>query len=119
METVLKRLGSEAWVRGSMIVSNEGMVVMEQMSGDLDRDTVAALATDLVTEVSTGLEEAQMEPFKRIVLSATAGELIVMGCGIIYLVVVAAAGSEAFYIEIDSAARRLRQLAPQASLREL
>ena len=119
METVLKRLGSEAWVRGSMIVSNEGMVVMEQMSGDLDRDAVAALASDLVAEVSMGLEEARMEPFKRIVLSATAGELIVMGCGIVYLVAVAAAGSEAFYIEIDSAARRLRQLAPQTSLREL
>jgi len=35
------------------------------------------------------------------------------------VVVIAAAGSEAFYIEIDSAARQLRRLAPTTSLRDL
>ncbi len=119
METVLERLGQEAWVRGSMIVSDEGMVIIERLAGDLDRDAVAALAYELVTEVAMGLADAKMEPFQRIVLSATAGELVVMGCGSVYLVVVAAAGSEAFYIEIESAARRLRQLAPQTTMREL
>ena len=119
MEAVLERLEGEAWVRGSMIVSDEGMVVVERLSGDLDRDAVAALASDLVTEVSEGLREAGTENFDRIVLSATTGELVVVGCGSVYLVVVAAAGSEAFYIEIDSAARQLRRLAPSASLRGL
>lgn len=117
MENVLKRLEGEAWVRGGMIVSDEGMVVVERVSKNLDRDAVAALASDLVTEVSEGLREADMEPFTRIVLSATAGELIVVGCGSVYLVVIAAAGSEAFYIEIDSAARQLRRLAPSTTLR--
>ena len=119
MEHVLERLEGEAWVRGSMIVSDEGMVIIEHLGGDLDRDAVAALAYDLVTEVAMGLADAKMEPFQRIVLSATAGELVVMGCGSVYLVVVAAAGSEAFYIEIESAARRLRQLAPQTTMRDV
>ena len=117
MEAVLDKLEKEAWVRGSMIVSDEGMVVVERLAGDLNRDAVAALATDLVTEVAAGLREAGMESFKRIVLSATAGELVVVGCGSVYLVVVAAAGSEAFYIEIDSAAQQLRRLAPSTTLR--
>ncbi|MEM8886080.1 MAG: roadblock/LC7 domain-containing protein [Planctomycetota bacterium] len=119
MEAVLERLSHEAWVRGSMIVSYEGMVVMDNVSAELDREAVAALASDLVTEASAGLEESGMEPFTRIVLTATAGELVVVGCGQVYLVVIAAAGSEAFYIEIDSAARQLRRLAPTTSLREL
>lgn len=119
MEGVLDRLEREAWVRGSMIVSDEGMVVVERLSGGLDRDAVAALASDLVTEVTVGLNESGMEPFKRIVLSATAGELVVVDCGRVYLVVVAAAGSEAFYIEIDSAAQQLRRLAPTISMRGL
>ena len=119
MEQVLQRLFQEAWVRGSMIVSYEGMVVMDNVSAELDREAVAALASDLVTEASAGLEEAGMEPFTRLVLTATAGELVVVGCGNIYLVVIAAAGSEAFYIEIDSAARQLRRLAPTTSLRDL
>jgi predicted regulator of Ras-like GTPase activity (Roadblock/LC7/MglB family) len=119
MQEVLERLSREPWVRGSMIVSYEGMVVMDNVSPELDREAVAALASDLVTEASAGLEEAGMEPFTRIVLTATAGELVVVGCGNIYLVVIAAAGSEAFYIEIDSAARQLRRLAPTASLRDL
>ncbi|MHC4550192.1 MAG: roadblock/LC7 domain-containing protein [Planctomycetota bacterium] len=117
MEAVLDRLEKEAWVRGSMIVSDEGMVVVERLGGDLDRDAVAALASDLVTEVADGLREAGVETFKRIVLSATAGELVVVGCGSVYLVVIAAAGSEAFYIEIDSAAQQLRRLAPSTSMR--
>jgi predicted regulator of Ras-like GTPase activity (Roadblock/LC7/MglB family) len=99
-----------------MIVSDEGMVVVEKLSGELDRDAVAALAGDLVSEVSLGLKEAGMDGFKRIVLSATAGELVVVDCGRVYLVVIAAAGSEAFYIEIDSAAAQLRRLAPTASM---
>jgi len=116
MEAVLDRLEKEAWVRGSMIVSDEGMVVVERLGGDLDREAIAALASDLVTEVAMGLREANMQNFKRIVLSATAGDLVVVDCGRVYLVVVAAAGSEAFYIEIDSAAQQLRRLAPSASM---
>ena len=42
-----------------------------------------------------------------------------VGCGNVFLVAITAAGSEAFYIEIDSAARQLRRLAPSASMREL
>lgn len=117
MEHILKRLEGEAWVRGSMIVSDEGMVVVERVAKDLDRDAVAALASDLVTEVGEGLKEASMQPFTRIVLTATAGELVVVGCGSVYLVVIAAAGSEAFYIEIDSAAQQLRRLAPTTTMR--
>ena len=119
MEAVLDRLEKEAWVRGSMIVSDEGMVVVERLAGDLDRDAVAALASDLVTEVTDGLRESGMETFKRIVLSATSGELVVVDCGSVYLVVIAAAGSEAFYIEIDSAAQHLRRLAPSTTMRGL
>lgn len=119
MERILERLCSEAWVRGSMIVSNEGMVVLERIAKDLDRDAVAALASDLVTEVSAGVREAGMETFTRIVLSATTAELVVVDCGSVYLVVIAAAGSEAFYIEIDSAARKLRREAPSATMREI
>ena len=100
-----------------MIVSNEGMVVVERLSGDLDRDAVAALAGDLVTEVTGGLKDAGHEPFKRIVLSATSGDLVVVDCGTVYLVVITAAGSEAFYIEIDSAAQQLRRLAPSTTMR--
>ena len=67
MEKILERLEGEAWVRGSMIVSHEGMVVVQRVSKTLDRDAVAALASDLVTEVVAGLNEARMEPFRRIV----------------------------------------------------
>ncbi|MFI5402184.1 MAG: roadblock/LC7 domain-containing protein [Planctomycetota bacterium] len=117
MEAILNKLEKEAWVRGSMIVSNEGMVVVERLSGDLDRDAVAALAGDLVTEVTGGLKEAGHDPFKRIVLSATSGDLVVVDCGTVYLVVITAVGSEAFYIEIDSAAQQLRRVAPTITMR--
>ena len=119
MEKILERLGSEAWVRGSMIVSDEGMVVLERIAKDLDRDAVAALASDLVTEVTDGLKESGATAFTRIVLSAKTAELVVVDCGSVYLVVIAAAGSEAFYIEIDSAARKLRREAPSTTLREI
>ena len=76
MESVLETLCSEAWVRGSMIVSDEGMVVVERIAQDLDRDAIAALATDLVTEVSDGLKEAALQPFTRIVLSAKRDQLL-------------------------------------------
>ena len=119
MESILERLSKEAWVRGSMIVSDEGMVVVESIAADLDRDAVAALASDLVAEASMGLNEAGMQAFSRIVLSATSADLVVVGCGMVYLVVITAAGSDAFYIEIDSAAQQLRRLAPSTSMREL
>lgn len=119
MESVLERLGSEPWVRGSLIVSDEGMVVCDALRGGLDRDAVSALAGLLVNEVSAGLQENDLEPFTRVVLSATAGELVVVGCGQVYLVVITTPGSEAFYIEIDSAARRVRQLAPKVGMKAL
>ena len=60
-EPILERLGKEAWVRGSMIVSDEGMVVLDSIAPDLDRDAVAALASDLVTEASVGLQDSGMQ----------------------------------------------------------
>ena len=119
MEAILERLSKEPWIRGSMIVSDEGMVVLDPIAPDLDRDAVAALASDLVTEASVGLQDSGMQPFSRLVLSATTAELVVVDCGNVYLVVIASAGSEAFYIEIDSAAQQLRRLAPSGSMREL
>ena len=52
MEAVLDKLEKEAWVRGSMIVSDEGMVVVERLSGDLNRDAVAAEFLRLFGEVA-------------------------------------------------------------------
>ncbi|MHC4473119.1 MAG: roadblock/LC7 domain-containing protein [Planctomycetota bacterium] len=112
MRKILKGLNELVGIRGSMVVSQDGMVIAACLGRPLDEDRVAAMASNVVMNVRNALKKHDIESFDRITLVSSHGKLIFKDTGIAYLVVVMdrniALGPT--NLEIESAAMRIKSV---------
>ena len=125
MKEILTSLNSVAGVKGSMVVTPDGMVVASDLRGGLNEETVAAVSSHFLKAVQEHAEVLGIKKFPRVVLEGTHGKIVLMPAGIAFLVVIAdmKMNLEASFIEILSAARRVeaqgRSLASAMAKRSL
>ena len=112
MRNVLKGLNETIGIRGSMVVSDDGMVIASCLGRQLDEDKVAAMASNAVMSIRRALGRQDLPNFIRFTLSASHGKLVFTDTGIAYLVVVMDRNIDLgpTDIEIESAAMRIRSL---------
>lgn len=113
MRDILGGLNDVIGVRGSLVVTHDGMTIAAELSPDLDQEALAAITTAVIRNTVLALREAAFEPFVRYDLSASHGRIILVDTGIAYLVVVMDKNIDIgpAELEIRSAARRIRQQA--------
>jgi uncharacterized protein len=112
MREILDGLNEVVGVRGSMVVTHDGMVVAAKLSGDLEQDLLAAIATTVIRKTLQALNTADFGAFSRYDLQASHGRMIFVDTGIAHLVVVTERNIDIgpASLEIESAARRIRQV---------
>lgn len=112
MRDVLDRLNQEMGVRGSLVVTDDGVVAAASMVREEDRDLLGALATDISLKVKSALREGGLEGHRRLVLDAEYGRIVLYDLDVASLVVVLdrTINAEATMIEIESAAARVKRL---------
>ena len=112
MRDVLDRLNQEMGVRGSLVVTDDGVVAAASMVREEDRDLLGALATDISLKLKSALREGGLEGHKRLVLDAEYGRIVLYDLDVASLVVVLdrTINAEATMIEIESAAARVKRL---------
>ena len=112
MRSVLKRLNENVGIRGSMIVTHDGMVVASCLDRRLNEDKVAAMASAVISSTSRALRDHSMSQFQRLTLTASYGKMVFRDTGIAYLVVVMDRKFEPgpTEIEVESALRRIKAL---------
>lgn len=113
MKDILERLNEVAGVKGSMVVTPDGIVVasaLDKLGDDLDEETVAALSSHMIGSGRRALERIGHEPFKRVILQASWGRMIFLDMEIAFLCVAASQNIKlgSILIEIDSAAYKIR-----------
>ena len=110
MRKILKGLNEAVGIRGSMIISEDGMVIASCLGRQLDEDRVAAMASSAVMNIRRSLSGQGMPSFSRFTLTASHGKLVFTDTGIAYLVVVMDRNIDLgpTDIEIESAAMRIR-----------
>jgi hypothetical protein len=113
MRRVLKGLNEVVGIRGSMVVSHDGMVIASCLGRRLDEEKVAAMASTVVMNTRRALERQGLRTFSRFTLTASHGKMVFNDTGIAYLVVVMdkAIDLGPTDIEIESAAMRIRSIA--------
>lgn len=99
-------------VRGSLVVTDDGVVAAASMVREEDRDLLGALATDISLKVKSALREGGLEGHRRLVLDAEYGRIVLYDLDVASLVVVLdrTINAEATMIEIESAAARVKRL---------
>jgi predicted regulator of Ras-like GTPase activity (Roadblock/LC7/MglB family) len=112
MRRVLTALADVPGVRGSMVVTTDGMVVDSLLGKNLSVDTVGAMAASLILGTKRSLEKAMQPAFEFTSLASTHGKMIVADTGSAFLVVVLDRNMDLSHaeLEIRSAVRRVKTL---------
>jgi hypothetical protein len=88
MKDILTDLNKFAGVKGSMVVTADGMVVASALGPDLENENVAAISSQMIGAISRSLGGLGVESFSRYILSATHGRIVFVNLGVAYLVVI-------------------------------
>ena len=88
MKDILSQLNQEVGVKGSLVVTQDGMVVASVLSVGLQEEMVAAIASSTILNIRAALAKVGATAFERMVLVSTYGKMIFVDAGIAYLVVV-------------------------------
>ena len=110
MQTILEELNTVPGVKGSMVMTADGMVVVEALGPNFEHETVAAMAANMIIRAGRSVEALKLESLHRFVLTAGHGRLVFVNIDIGYLVVIASKSLKlsTTILEIDSAGRRIR-----------
>ncbi len=90
MREILEKLNGEVGIRGSLILTRDGIVVQSVLATTgLDEDRVAAIAGEAFIRMRRALERAGVGGLDRFLVTASFGRMIFTDVGRAVLVVVA------------------------------
>ena len=112
MRSVLTALADVPGVRGSLVVTQDGIVVDSQLGKSLREEVVGAMAASLILGVRRSLERTQEPKFESFSLASTHGKMIVSDTGSAFLIVVLDRNIDLGHaeLEIRSAVRKVKTL---------
>jgi predicted regulator of Ras-like GTPase activity (Roadblock/LC7/MglB family) len=112
VRSVLEGLADIPGVRGSLVVTQDGMVVDSLIGKSLREEVVGAMAASLIIGVRRHLEKAQRPPFESLTVVSTHGKLIVADTGTAFLVVILDKNIDLGHAELElrSAVRKVKSL---------
>ena len=110
MQEILEQLNLVAGIKGSMVVTRDGVVVSEALGPDLDSSTVAAVSSHMIQVAGRSLTVLERGMFERFTLTSAHGRMVFVDLDVGYLVVITKMEMKLnqLLIEVESAARRIR-----------
>ena len=112
MRDVIGDLNKEVGVKGSMILTTDGVVVAADVRPPLDGDQVAAIASNSIQMINRSFLEVGSKEFTQFMFSSTYGKMIFSSTGAAYLVVVLdkSLNIDFTLLSIQSAARKIKSM---------
>ncbi|RME81744.1 MAG: hypothetical protein D6785_08625 [Planctomycetota bacterium] len=111
MIDILQALNQAPGIKGSMIVTEDGLVVQEDLGPTLDKETVSALSANIIMTTKRMISKLGWKTFKRYILSAAYGRIVLHDLNGPFLVVVTDMNIKVdqILIEIASAAKKFQK----------
>lgn len=112
MKDALDQLGKEIGVKGSLVLTKDGMVVASCLTKHQDENVLSAISSNAIRAVNDALGRLRSGAFQSLIASAEFGKLSMVDCGDVYLVVVLEKQIQAdlTMLAIHSTARKIRNL---------
>lgn len=90
MKNVLEELNQEVGIKGSMVITPDGIMVASALGPDLEEELVAAIVSSLLVATKRSLGQIKAtDDLSACVISAAEGKIMFYDMGNAYLVVVA------------------------------
>jgi predicted regulator of Ras-like GTPase activity (Roadblock/LC7/MglB family) len=108
----LRELNTTPGLRGSAIVTTDGVIVAAELATGTDADSFAALVSSLIAQVTANLPKLRLGRLRRAHVAASRSAFALADLGGVYLVAEVERDVEpaSLEIELESAATRLRRL---------
>lgn len=112
MRETLRELNTLPGIKGSLVVSPDGIVIASELSAELDDETTAALVGNVVTQTQRLLRVGRYSDMESMVLTASRGKIVIRNLNNCHLVVVTNQfiNLDVTLLEITSAAAKIREL---------
>ncbi len=112
MRQVLLDLNKEIGVKGSMVLTRDGIMVAAEIPPPLNSDQVAAIASNTIQRVNASLRDIGAREFSKFLFNSTYGKMIFTETGDAYLVVVLDKHINIDFtmLAVSSAARKIKNL---------
>ena len=112
MAQVLRQMNQRAAAKGSLVVTNDGMVVAGVMEEEMRKDIVGALSSFLISATVRCLKQGGIGSFGRMMMTATHGKVVIQSLRDYFLVVIADqfADTESTLEAVTEAGQELRTL---------
>ena len=110
MRRILQQLNREVGVKGSIVVGEDGLVVMAELQEDLDKEIVAAMASSTINSTKRALALLGHDRFDRFIMLSAHGRIVFVDIEPACLLVVTDKNIniDLTLLEIDGAARRIK-----------
>ena len=112
MKEALTELNKEVGVRGSVIVTRDGIVVAADVGGGLRQEAVAAMASSIILATEKAAKDVGLGSLRQFILTSAYGKMVFVDLERAFLVVVAdmTIDLDMTLLEIAGAAHRLKNL---------
>jgi predicted regulator of Ras-like GTPase activity (Roadblock/LC7/MglB family) len=112
MDEILEELNERVGIKGSLVVTEDGIIITSAFRTPSDEERVAALAHAIISSSKTALLRGGLRGFSRCELTADYGKVIILDLGVSFLVVVTDRKVDfaSAIVDIQSAAKRIRRL---------
>jgi uncharacterized protein len=116
MRDVLLNLNKEVGVKGSLILTKDGVIVASEIPPPLNGELVAAIASNAIQRIIQSLRGLSAQSFSRYLFNASYGKMIFIETGDAYLVVVLdkQINIDFTMLAVASAARKIKNLGSMA-----
>lgn len=110
MHKILKHLNREVGVKGSMVISPDGLVIAAELGETLNQEIVAAMASSTIQAVRRGVKALGSPKFDRLILMSAHGRIVFVDVDVACLLVVTDRNINIDWtlMEIDGVAHRLQ-----------
>lgn len=110
MRKMLQQLNREVGVKGSMVISPDGLVIMAELGETLNEEMVAAMASSTIQAIRKGAKVLGASKFDRLVLMSAHGRIVFVDVDVACLLVVTDRNLNIDWtlMEIDGVAHRLK-----------
>ncbi len=112
LEQVLKSLVRVGDVEGAAIVTRDGLLIVSNLSQDVNADTFAAMAATMTGAAETAISELKKGLLQRVIAESREGKLISRGAGpnaVLVTMLLSKANLGLVLLEMDKATKKIEK----------
>lgn len=113
LEDILSELTENADIQGGAVASRDGLLMASKLPGDMNEESIAAMAAAIVGTAETSTEELDMGNFNQVIVKASEAQYVSIGAGkeaILMCLLKSESNLGLVLMEMNRAARKINRL---------